>query len=224
MGPTRFSTRLLHNTLAPQFRLILSVIFGGRSRQMRRRSTLPESILKTKTFQNWRLSMVTFGATSLFDLPAGGVGLALGGQFRRESLEENPDKLNVAGDIAGNSPVPGSSWRPEVYAFFAESRIPVFSTENAITGFSFSGIHGAGRFEAFRNNDTNVLVPRLAFAGSLSMNNSQFDQPGARASREPVSPRNCSAPLSTLFPSHDPRNGRRVRDRRQTRSSSATKI
>src|SRR5262249_15338918 len=31
--------------------------------------------------------------TSLFKLPAGGVGLAFGGQFRRESLDENPDQL-----------------------------------------------------------------------------------------------------------------------------------
>src|SRR5881275_1676124 len=44
--------------------------------------------------------------TSLFELPAGGVGFAVGGQFRREALEENPDELNVKGDIAGNSPVP----------------------------------------------------------------------------------------------------------------------
>src|SRR5438309_8194852 len=43
--------------------------------------------------------------TSLFDLPGGGVGFAVGAQFRRETLEETPDMLNVEGDIVGNSPV-----------------------------------------------------------------------------------------------------------------------
>src|SRR4029077_14544339 len=33
----------------------------------------------------------TLYTTSLFELPAGGIGLAIGGQFRRESIEEDPD-------------------------------------------------------------------------------------------------------------------------------------
>src|SRR5438270_1044327 len=38
----------------------------------------------------------TIFTTDLFDLPAGGIGFAIGGQFRRESLNEDPDQLNVA--------------------------------------------------------------------------------------------------------------------------------
>src|SRR5881397_1480176 len=40
-------------------------------------------------------SDATIYTTALFNLPAGGVGFAFGGQFRRESLKENPDMLNV---------------------------------------------------------------------------------------------------------------------------------
>src|SRR5207253_554329 len=47
----------------------------------------------------------TIYTTDLFHLPAGGVGLAIGGQWRREQLSENPDMLNLEGDIVGNSPV-----------------------------------------------------------------------------------------------------------------------
>src|SRR5438309_1322562 len=65
--------------------------------------------------------------TSLFELPGGGVGFAFGGQFRRESLKENPDMLNVEGDIVGNSPVPGANGGRKTYAFDAETRIPIFS-------------------------------------------------------------------------------------------------
>jgi len=39
--------------------------------------------------------------TSLFTLPAGGVGLAFGGQFRREAFEQNPDELKLEGDLIG---------------------------------------------------------------------------------------------------------------------------
>ena len=39
--------------------------------------------------------------TSLFKLPAGGFGLAFGGQFRRETLTQQPDQLQVSGDIFG---------------------------------------------------------------------------------------------------------------------------
>src|SRR5437867_10476531 len=57
--------------------------------------------------------------TSLFELPAGGVGFAVGGQFRRETLEENPDELNVKGDIAGNSPVPPARGGRKYYSLYA---------------------------------------------------------------------------------------------------------
>ena len=43
----------------------------------------------------------TMYTTSLFKLPAGGVGLALGGQFRREHLDQDLDQLFTEGDIVG---------------------------------------------------------------------------------------------------------------------------
>ena len=41
--------------------------------------------------------------TSLFNLPAGGVGLAFGGQFRRENLEQGPDEALLTGDVVGTA-------------------------------------------------------------------------------------------------------------------------
>src|SRR6202011_607008 len=43
--------------------------------------------------------------TELFKLPAGGVGLAFGGQFRRENISQDPDASELAGDIVGSSPL-----------------------------------------------------------------------------------------------------------------------
>src|ERR1043166_1610682 len=47
----------------------------------------------------------TISTPNFFDLRPGGTGFALGGQFRRETLDENPDQLNINGDIAGNSAI-----------------------------------------------------------------------------------------------------------------------
>src|SRR6266700_4239981 len=103
----------------------------------------------------------TMYTTALFNLPAGGVGLAFGGQFRRESLKEEPDMLNVEGDIVGNSPVPTATGGRKAYAFYAETSIPIFSPTNAIPGFHSLEFVAGGRFEEFLNNDTNVLVPKV---------------------------------------------------------------
>jgi iron complex outermembrane receptor protein len=103
----------------------------------------------------------TLYTTSLFKLPAGGVGFAFGGQFRRESIDEEPDALNVAGDVAGNSPVPLVSGGRKSYAFYAETDIPIFSPLYKVPGFYALDFTAAGRYEDFKNNDTNVLVPKL---------------------------------------------------------------
>ena len=42
--------------------------------------------------------------TELFKLPAGGIGFAFGGQFRKEQLTQDIDQLSVDGDIIGSSP------------------------------------------------------------------------------------------------------------------------
>src|SRR6476620_300908 len=99
--------------------------------------------------------------TSLFELPGGGVGFAFGGQFRRESLKETPDALNVEGDIVGNSPVPTANGGRKSSSFYAEARIPIFGPDNAIPGFHSLEFEDGIRFEEFLNNSSNVLVPKF---------------------------------------------------------------
>src|SRR5438477_6099386 len=69
----------------------------------------------------------TIFTTDLFDLPAGGIGFAIGGQFRRESLNEDPDQLNINGDVAGNSAIASAVGGRKSFALFVETSIPVFS-------------------------------------------------------------------------------------------------
>ncbi|MGI8432723.1 MAG: TonB-dependent receptor plug domain-containing protein [Chthoniobacterales bacterium] len=145
--------------------------------------------------------------TSLFELPAGGVGLAFGGQFRKESLDQNPDALNVAGDISGNSPVPTANGGRRSYAFYAETDVPIFSPQNAIPGFHSLNITGSGRYEAFRNNNTDVLVPKVGVRWQPFDDQLTLRATWGEGFREPSLEELYSAPISGLKLSHDPMNG-----------------
>ncbi|TMP95780.1 MAG: TonB-dependent receptor [Verrucomicrobia bacterium] len=149
----------------------------------------------------------TMYTTALFNLPAGGVGLAFGGQFRRESLKENPDMLNVEGDIVGNSPVPTAQGGRKAYAFYAETSIPIFSPANAIPGFHSLEFVAGGRFEEFLNNDTNVLVPKVGMRWQPFDEQLTLRATWGEGFREPSLEELFGSPLSTLEPSHDPKKG-----------------
>ncbi len=100
-------------------------------------------------------------STQLFKLPAGGVGFAIGGQFRRERLEQDPDQINIEGDTIGSSPTAATNAGRKDYALYAELSIPIFSPQSGITGFHSLELSASTRFEAFLNNDTNVVVPKF---------------------------------------------------------------
>lgn len=99
--------------------------------------------------------------TDLFDLPAGGVGLAFGAQWRRESLFDNPDDQNRLKQEEGLGASPRVQAARKDYAFYAEARIPLFSPEMGIWGLHNVEVGASGRFEEFRNNDSNVVVPKV---------------------------------------------------------------
>jgi iron complex outermembrane recepter protein len=99
--------------------------------------------------------------TSLFKLPAGGVGLAVGGQFRREVLRQEPDEFALSGDILGQGAAFFTNAGRKIYAFYGEAYLPVFSPTFSVPGFHALEFTVATRFEEFLSNDTNVLVPKF---------------------------------------------------------------
>ena len=99
--------------------------------------------------------------TSLFILPAGGVGFAVGGQFRREQIEQDPDQLNVEGDVVGANPIITTKAGRRSYGLFGEATIPFFSPLNSRAGFYALDFTASARFEYYNNNKTNILVPKL---------------------------------------------------------------
>ena len=140
-------------------------------------------------------------------MPAGGIGFAIGGQFRRESLNEDPDQLNIIGDVAGNSAIAQAVGGRKSYAIFIETSIPVFSEKNAITGFHAFDIYAAGRYEEFRNNDTNVAVPKIGMRWQPIDESLTLRFTWGLGFREPSLEELYSGPISDIQPSHDPQNG-----------------
>jgi outer membrane receptor protein involved in Fe transport len=149
----------------------------------------------------------TIYTTDLFTLPAGGIGFAVGGQFRRESLNEDPDQLNIAGDISGNSSIAAARGGRKSYGVFVETLIPIFSEKNAIPGFYAFDISAAGRYEEFRNNNTNVAVPKIGARWQPFDNSLTLRFTWGKGFREPALEELYSAPISDIQPSHDPQNG-----------------
>src|SRR5438477_4376971 len=99
--------------------------------------------------------------TDLFEMPAGPVGFAFGADWRREQFDFNPDDENKTGDQIGVGIARPSFGGRKAYGIFAETQIPITSPKMGIPGAYSLEFNASGRFEDFRNNDTNVLVPRI---------------------------------------------------------------
>jgi len=136
-------------------------------------ATLHRRDLNTSKLATLDLNIYT---TDLFDLPGGPVGLALGGSFSRETYDINPDdqgRLDHPQELSIGGVQPVKAGRKEV-AFYGELRIPIFSPEMGIPGLHSLEFDAGGRFEDWRNNDTNVMVPKVAlrwqpFDGQLTI-------------------------------------------------------
>jgi iron complex outermembrane receptor protein len=124
-------------------------------------ATLHAHNLFTSKFATFDVNIYT---TDLFDLPGGPVGLAVGGSFSRQTYDINPDDQNSfvhPQELGTGGTQPVKAGRKEV-AFYGELRIPIFSPEMGVPGLHSLEFDAGARFEDWRNNDTNALVPKVA--------------------------------------------------------------
>jgi iron complex outermembrane recepter protein len=99
--------------------------------------------------------------TDLFDLPAGGVGLAFGGVFSRESYRIDPDEQNRLGENADNIAFFPVKAGRKSWGIYAETLIPIFSPKWHIPGFHSLEFSAGVRYDEWLNNDTNAAVPKV---------------------------------------------------------------
>ena len=121
-------------------------------------ATLRARSLFTSKLFTWDVNIYT---TDLFDLPAGGVGLAVGGGFSREEYNINPDdQLRLQEELGVGRIDPVSAGRKE-WNIYAETSIPIFSPNWNVPGFHVLELTAGVRYQEFLNNDTNAAVPKV---------------------------------------------------------------
>jgi len=121
-------------------------------------ATLKARDLLTSKLTTLDLNIYT---TDLFDLPAGGVGLAFGGGWSREEYTVNPDDQHRLGEELGVGTIaPVKAGRKE-WNVYGEILIPIFSPKYNIPGFHSLEFTAGIRYQEFLNNDTNAAVPKV---------------------------------------------------------------
>jgi len=91
---------------------------------------------------------------SLFDFGAGGVGLALGAEWRSEHGSVTPDQYLASGNVAGFNPGEATKGGYNVREFFAEVRVPLLSD----TFVHKLELNGAARQSKYSNAPGNVFT------------------------------------------------------------------
>ena len=144
----------------------------------------PQSVIDDITIDVTRdgettLALADFKVSNnnILELPAGGVGLAAGVEFRRETFFDDRDPRldgtitftnavngdTFGSDVLGSSPSPDTSGNREVYSAFAEALVPVVSDDMGIPLINELELQLAARFEDF-SDSTSAFVPRAALA------------------------------------------------------------
>jgi iron complex outermembrane receptor protein len=135
--------------------------------------------VKTQRVSTSTLAMIDLKGSnaSLFKLPAGDVGLAIGGEIRRETQRDDrdarvdgtitfTDAVNGAvngSDLIGTSPSPDTRGRRTVAAAYVELAVPVISPEMNIPLVRKIELQIAGRFEHY-DDVGSVAKPKIAGA------------------------------------------------------------
>ncbi len=114
----------------------------------------------------------------MFELPAGGLGTALGLEVRREDYEDDRDPRldgtivfrdgqgTDGSDVVGVSPTNDSSANRFVYSSFVEVLTPLVSEAMNIPLVESIDLQLAARIESFSDTDENILKPKVSLSWS----------------------------------------------------------
>ncbi|SIQ80299.1 TonB-dependent receptor plug domain-containing protein [Solilutibacter tolerans] len=104
-------------------------------------SFMGETVSKSKTYDNMIRAMFTNG--SLFQLPGGDAGIAVGAEVGTQGWEYNPDARLLNGEIWGTTAVSGQGDRSR-YAVVGELRLPVWEPLTISASARYDGYRAAG--------------------------------------------------------------------------------
>jgi iron complex outermembrane receptor protein len=105
---------------------------------------------------NTRFDQLTAEASvagNVFELPAGPLGIALGVQYRRDEIDDQPGEISQAGNVWGQSVAGRTAGYSETKEAFGEVQIPLIRNTPFIQDLSFSGAARVTNVYAERDDD-----------------------------------------------------------------------
>lgn len=185
----RISNTLLQQSLALETPMAYNVFNGGNLEDFSNGDATrnEQAIIDAITVDAYRTNKTQLGMwdlrisrPDLFSLPAGGVGVAFGGEFRYESFKDDrDDRLDgtitftnpISGDVStsdllGSSATPDSSGDRDVASAYLEFAIPVVSPSMDIPLVQAFEVQAAARFESY-SDVGEILKPKVAAAWTV---------------------------------------------------------
>ena len=150
---------------------------------------------------------LTINTEHLFEIPGGGVGAALGIDYRVERLAQSPDSENSGGDVIGFSPAAITDHTRKIGAVFAEMRFPIISSGQNIPGVYDLSADVAGRYEDFLTSGDHVAVPKIGIAYKPFGSSLLIRGSASKGFLEPSMYKLYSGPIAALLGLTDPRTG-----------------
>ena len=143
----------------------------------------------------------------LWNLPAGDIGFALGADFRREAITQNPDSALQAGEILAAPPASPIAKQRKVASYYTEFEIPIFSEKNAVKGARGLSLNLAARYEDFLTNKQTTFVPKVGIRWSPLDDTLVFRASWGKGFLQPSLYQLYAPPVSALTPINDPVSG-----------------
>ena len=185
----RISNTLLQQSLALETSDAYNVFNGGNLASLSNGDSTPndQAIIDAITVDAFRTNKSQLGLwdlrvsrPDLLELPAGGVGVAFGAEYRYEAFEDDrDDRLDgtitftnpVSGevsssDLLGSSATPDSSGDRDVASAYLEFAIPVISPDMDIPLVRAFDLQAAARFESY-SDVGEILKPKVAAAWTV---------------------------------------------------------
>ncbi len=147
-----------------------------------------------------------FANGDLMELPAGKLGVAVGGDYRQEKISQYPDPAGATGDLIGSSPDAFTRAQRKIGGVFVEVKAPLLKDLPGVHSLTFDG---ALRHEQFLTSNRQATVPKIGLLWKPVENDLTFRTTYAEGFREPSLYELYSSPTASLTPITDPRTGAR---------------
>lgn len=89
----------------------------------------------------------------IYEISGGAIQLAVGGEYRKESMKQRNDPYGLADDVIAQSEQIDVDASRDLYATYAEVSVPLVSEKNRMTGLESLNFRAAARYESYKRFD-----------------------------------------------------------------------